>query len=38
MIGKLRKKLIFTAMASLFAVLLLIMGAVAILNYWNYPL
>lgn len=35
MIGKLRKKLIFTAMASLFAVLLLIMGAVAILNYWN---
>lgn len=35
MIGKLRKKLVFTAMASLFAVLLLIMGAVAALNYWN---
>lgn len=35
MIGKLRKKLIFIAMASLFGVLLLIMGAVATLNYWN---
>lgn len=35
MIGKLRKKLIFIAMASLFGVLLLIMGAVAALNYWN---
>lgn len=35
MIGTLRKKLIYTAMASLFAVLLLIMGAVAILNYWD---
>lgn len=35
MIGTLRKKLILTAMASLFTVLLLIMGAVAGLNYWN---